>query len=222
MTDYSAWFTGADIKAILQGLKVWPSDGDESPDGEDLQTLFQEQCDISADAVKSEFEERTGRKPFLVTRATLTHTATTPDGLLQLRIPAKTVVSVSVGGSTVDSTTYWTQPETASLTGAPIEFIQFSSNYYGGRVWTRPNQISIVADYGYSDTIPAAVWRAGTNMAALMAISSIQGEQDLGSISEDSFSAGYDLVGPIDDKTRMKLWPDQWERIIKIYTRVTC
>lgn len=222
MPDYSQWFSGNDVANVLKGLQVWPADGDESPDGSDLQELFQEQCDISADAVKSEFEQRTGWTPFLATRATLPHSATTPNGSLQLSIPALQIHSVTIGGSVIDDTTYWTQPATAALTGKPIEFIQFSQNYFGGRVWTKPNQITIDADYGYADAIPADVWRAGINMAALHTIAGIQGEQDLSSISEDGFSAGYDLVGPIDDKVRKDIWPAAWERVIKVYTRVTC
>ena len=224
MPDYSTWFSGDDIATILKGLKVWPAADDTSPDGSDLEELFQEQCDISADAVKDEFETRTGRKPFLITRATLPHDTTTTDGMLHLSIPAKTIYGVNISGSVtpVDPTTYWTYPTTSALTGSPIEFIQFSQNYFGGRVATKPNQIVVDADYGYSNTIPAMVWRAGSNMAALMAISSIQGESDLSSISEDGFSQSFDLVGPIDDKTRMKLWPEQWEKVIRAYTRITC
>lgn len=220
MPDYSQWFNGSDIAAALKGLKVWPAEGDVSPDGSDLQELFLEQCELSADAVKSEFEERTGRKPFLIQRATIGHTSTNGNGVLALRIPAKTIYSVTIGGSAVDASTYWTQPETAALTGAPIEFIQFSQGYFSGRVWTKPNQIAIDADWGYADRIPADVWRAGMNMATLHTISGIQGEQDLGSISEDGFSAGYDLVGPIDDKVRKDIWPQQWEKVVGRYTRI--
>lgn len=222
MPDYSQWFDGDDIAAMLKGLQVWPTDGDQSPDGSDLQELFSEQCAIAADAVRAEFENRTGRKPFLVTRATLPHTATTPDGVLALLSPAKSIYGVTVGGQTIDPATYWTLPETAALTGAPIEFIRFSQNYFGGRVWAKPQQIMVDADYGYADAIPADVWRAGKDMATLYAIAGIQGEQDLGSISEDRFSQGFDLVGPIDDKVRKDLWPQQWEKVIRQYTRVVC
>lgn len=220
MPDYSAWPTGSDIAAALKGLKVWPADGDESPDGSDLQELFLEQCEISADAVRDEFERRTGWRPFLTRRATIPHTATTPGGSLKLSVPAKTIYSVTIGGSVVNADTYWTQPETSILTGAPIEFIQFSQNYFGGRVWTKPNQIIIDADFGHGDTVPADVWRAASNMATLHAIAGIQGEQDLASISEDGFSAGYDLVGPIDDKVRKDIWPQQWEKVIQRWTRI--
>jgi len=222
MPDYSAWFGAQEIASILKGLQVWPASGDLSPDGSDLADLFLEQCTIAADAVKAEFENRTGWKPFLIERAVVAHSSTTPGGLLQLAIPARTIYSVTIGGTAVDAATYWTQPATSALTGKPIEFIQFSQNYFGGRIYNTPNKITIDADYGYTDLIPADVWRAGTNMAALHTIASIQGEQDIGSISEDSFSISQDLVGPIDDKVRKDFWPAQWERIIRSYTRQTC
>jgi|GEM_PF-5527299 len=222
MPDYTQWFDGSVIEDRMKGLQVWPAPGDTSPDGSDLAVLFAEQCQIGADAAKAEFENRTGWKPFLVTRATLAHSATTPDGLLQLLMPAKTIYSVTVSGSAIDPSTYWTMPQTAALTGAPIQFIQLSQNYFGGRVYNTPNKIVVDADYGYSDKIPADVYGAAVNMAVLYAIAGIQGESDIGSVSEDGFSISSDLVGPIDDKVRKDIWPAQWEKIIRTYMRMTC
>lgn len=219
MPDYSQWPGGEAIAERMKGLQVWPASGDVSPDGSDLATLFLEQCQVGADSAKAEFENRTGWKPFLIQRATLAHSATTPNGLLELAIPAKTIYSVTVGGNALDAATYWTQPATAALTGAPIQFIQFSQNYFGGRVYNTPNKITIDADYGYCALLPADVYAVATDMATLYAIAGIQGAADIGSISEDGFSISNDLVGPIDDKVRKEMWPARWERIIHSYIR---
>jgi len=222
MPNYSVWPGGAQIAARMKGLQVWPAPGDLSPDGSDLATLFLEQCQVGADSAKAEFENRTGWTPFLITRATLAHSATTPNGMLELAIPAKTIYSVTIGGVALGAATYWTLPATAALTGKPIQFIQFSQNYFGGRAYNTPNKITIDADYGYCDVLPADVYAAATDMAVLYAIAGIQGEQDIGSIGEDGFNISQDLVGPIDDKVRKDIWPARWERIIRSRTRITC
>lgn len=219
-TRYDAWFTQSDVVGNMKALQIYPAAGDLSPDGSNMQSLFDTQCGIAADAVKADFERQTGRKPFLATRATLNHTATTPNGLLMLLAPAMTIHAVTVQGSIIDPSLYWTMPETTILTGDAIDSIQFSQNYFGGRIWTKPQQIAVDADYGYCTTIPADVWGAGLNMAALYALMGIQGEQDMGSIGEDGFNMSFDLVGPIDDKVRKDLWPKVWKNVMKRYTVV--
>ena len=219
-TRYDAWFTQGDVIDDMKAMQIYPAAEDLSPDGTSMQTLFDTQCAIAADAIKADFERRTGRKPFLATRATLNHTATTPNGLLMLLAPAMNIYSVTVQGSVIDPSLYWTMPETTSLTGDAIDSIQLSQNYFGGRVWTKPQQIAVDADYGYCTTILPDVWATGLSMASLYALMAIQGQQDMGSIGEDGFNMSFDLVGPIDDKVRKDVWPKQWDNIIKRYTVV--
>lgn len=219
-TPYDAWFTKADVITKMQAWQIYPAAEDLSPDGTNMQSLFDDQCQLGADAMKADFERQTGRKPFLATRATLNHTATTPNGLLMLLAPAMAIHSVTVQGSVIDASLYWTLPETTILTGDAIDSIQFSQNYFGGRVWTKPQQIAVDADYGYCTSIPADVWAAGCNMAALYALMAIQGQQDMGSIGEDGFNMSFDLVGPIDDKVRKDVYPKEWKNVIQRYTVV--
>lgn len=217
---YTQWFTGVTVARVLKGLQVWPVAGALSPDGTDLATLFQEQCDIAAAAIVDDIEMKTGRKPFLITRGVIPHSQTEYGGRLMLKVPARTIYSVSIGGNVIDASTYWTEPSEAAITGQPTESIQFASNYGNGFNFIYPNRILVDADFGSYAAVPPILYQAGLNMAALFSIATIQGEQDLASISEEGFSVGSDVVGPIDDKVRKDFWPEQYKRAWQSFVRV--
>lgn len=232
MPDYTAWFGSADVIKVLKSLQVWPAASDLSPDGTLLVTLFTEQAGISADAIKDDIETITGRKPLLATRAIVPHSQTEPGGRLLLKVPARTIYGVNIGGtyaglvitggSAIASTTYWAEPSEYSVTGQPIESIQFSSNYAPGFSYAFPNQILVDALFGSYLTIPPALWRVGLRYATLDTLASIQGYPDVAAWSEDGFSEASDQVGPIDDKTKLSLWQEQYERTVKRFVRVVC
>lgn len=226
-TDYTTWFQGSDVANVLKSLQVWPVAGDESPDGSDLETLFQEQCDISAAAIPSDIEMKTGRKPFLAKIATIQHSQFGSNGMLQLLAPARSITSISIGGNALEASQYYVYPPESSFTGEPITAISFGPSYgnsWGGGYYNAypalPNQIAVTGLFGSYEKVPAILYRAGLNMAALLTIATIQGEQDLASISEDGYSIQSDTVGPIDDKVRINFWPAQYEAAWKSYVRV--
>lgn len=210
--DYSQWPQSSDIESALRALKVWPTDTDE-------QGYVTTQATIQVNAVAQEVENITGYHPFLAVRETRYFDATDGNGVLWLDSGLLSVGSISVAGGAplVANTGYW-------LRGSkkPYSMVTFAANYYGGLVWSTPNQIAIDGDWGYSYTVPADLWAAVKDMATLQTLIAMQGAPDIASRSQEGLSIAYDLVGPIDDKTRLKAIPDRFDAVVEKYKRVVC
>lgn len=216
----SKWFSGSDIADILRTLQVWPDDTD-------MRALFTTQCGLSAAAMKAEFEHLTGRKPFLATAGTRYETSTDGRGYLDLSAPLLAAApTIVIGDRTlVENTDFYLMPANALMDGEAFTGIQFTSPYFNGAAfYTQPNRIAITGTFGWVTAVPADVWRHGANMAALLTVMSVQTSQDVASISQEGFEMSFDLVGPVDDKTRLNSlngFPALWRACISRYTRIT-
>jgi hypothetical protein len=116
---------------------------------------------------------------------------------------------------------FYLMPANAVMDGGVFTGIQFTQPYFSGEAYyTQPNRIAITGTFGWVTAVPADVWRHGANMAALLTVMAVQTSQDVASINQEGFSISYDLVGPIDDKTRLNNFPKMWSACVSRYVKV--
>lgn len=85
----------------------------------------------------------------------------------------------------------------------------------------KPRSIVVRGTWGQFDKWPADLYHAAVDRAAGVTLSAVNQEQELASLSQDSFSEQYDLVGPIDQKRALDFWGQVFEGVVKTYAKPT-
>jgi hypothetical protein len=216
MADYSQNPSALDVERLLKSATYWPTNA--------AQIIYaQEQAQITVDGAISEFEERTGWKPFLADTVAYTDyfDATDGEGYLDFGGGAVEIVSVTVQGSSyVQGVQWWPYPSNALRKKEPYTGIRFNSSVFGWARNPRPNQIAVTAKWGYSTVMPAAAWLAIMRLAAAQTLGQIENAQGVASISQDGFSKAFDVVGVVTQKDLLQELIKRFDKIVEIYTRV--
>lgn len=218
MADFTDWPTATDIEVKLKSAAYWPTDATKI-------LLAQEQCTIAVAAVVSEFERRTGWKPFLAgaTDSTWYFDATDPYGELSLDGGFVSITSVTISGNLQTlNTNYTTEPRNATGLGEPITRLNFPYGGYRYGFPTVPNSIVIVGRRGFTTTLVGYedVWQAVQEAAAVMVLASIENLQSIASLGMDGFSKSLDIVGILTQKDVAQLWAKNFTAKVQQYSRV--
>lgn len=216
MADLTTWPTWEDVRNKLMSASFWPTDTNK-------QALAQEQAEIAVASVVAEFERRTGWMPFLADAVAGTWYFDNTDAYGELAFDGGfvTISSLTINGTLQTlNTNYTTEPRNAVNLGQPITRINMVHGGFRTGYPTTPNNIVVVGRRGYTTTLPADVWQAVQEMAALVALTSVENLQSIASISMDGFSKAFDVVGVITQKDLLTSWGKKFDVKVQQYMRV--
>lgn len=211
--------SAADVEALLKSSSYWPTDATKAE-------FARLQAAIGASAAADEWERVTGWAPFLVDKsvATTREFWDGPDsrGFLDFEGGALEVESVSVNGNALVAGGYGgyrLEPENAASRHKPITGLHLG--YRAGFYNLHAQPIVVKALWGWGRTLPADVWQAIQQKAALIALTQIENLQNIASISEDGFTKAFDVVGVVTQKDLVTLvWGKSFNTTAERYVRV--
>lgn len=214
---YTSYPTAADVENWLRSSTFWPVD-------ENQITRAQTQAEIAASAAAEEWETLVGWRPFLAgAESTLrTFDATDSTGWLDFEGGAVSVEAVAIATTVLQvEEQYWLTPSNAGSQSRPFTGIQFSPAYQT-LGWRRPGGISVTARWGYGAEVPADVFQACLQRAAINTLRAIPNEQGLASISQDGFSKALDVVGVLTQKDIAQGGDKDFTVLAARYARMVC
>jgi hypothetical protein len=214
---YTSYPTAGDVENWLRSSTFWPED-------ENQVLRAQSQAQIAAVAAVDEWETLTGWRPFLAGAEDEVRAfdATDSTGWLDFEGGAVSVSSVSIATTVLTlGEQYWLTPGNAASQGRPFTGIQFSPRYQT-LGWRRPGGISVTARWGYDAELPADVFQACLQRAAINTLRAIPNEQGLASISQEGFSKALDVVGVLTQKDIAQGGDKDFTVLAARYARVVC
>lgn len=202
----------------MKSVGAWPSDST-------AQAFATEQASICVAGSIKEWERRTGWIPFKKqsTDTTRDFTRTDPYGYLELNGGILEVTSIVVGTRTyIQNEDYKLMRLNSAQGERPFDGIRFKQpvNAYSTRpIWG--TEIEVTGKWGFSENIPADVWKAILRQAGVDTLSQLENQQDIAGISQDGFSKQFDIVGVITQKDLLNEWSKIFDRTVGLYRRVT-
>lgn len=202
----------------MKSVGAWPSDAT-------AQAFATEQASICVAGSIKEWERRTGWIPFKKqsTDTTREYERTDPYGKLDLKAGLLSVTSVTVGTRTyIQNEDYKLLRLNSAQNEYPFDGIYFKYpiNAYNTRpIWG--TEIVITGKWGFSEDIPADVWKAILRQAGVDTLSQLENQQDIASIGQDGFSKAFDVVGVITQKDLLTEWSKIFDQTVGLYRRVT-
>ena len=229
MPFYDAWPNSSDVEVLLKSAAYWP---DGTPDS--AKVLYaQEEAAIGIAAAIDEFEHRTGWSPFWSPANTSSTRSLVVEarrfassGVVGLNAGLLRLDSVAINGVAVplNNTAFRAHPSDAIERGKPLTRLQFLSLWAARFSWSsRPVEIAVTGRWGYCTEIPHDVWGNVLQYGAVIALSQLENQQSIGSISQDGFSKSFDIVGilqPRDLAGPQGIWGKNFEKCCEHYKRV--
>ncbi len=125
------------------------------------------------------------------------------------------LTSVSISGTTLDTSQYFSCPTNTLAKGRPITGIEFYRVYY---VASLPRSVSVIGKWGYCDTLPDSVFNAVLHYAAstLLASVSFGVSQGLAGKKEGDEEWRY---GNDDFKMGADMWAKEFQEVVRRYQR---
>jgi hypothetical protein len=114
----------------------------------------------------------------------------------------------------VEGEDFFLEDANAPADGKPYTQVRFARN-----IWGKPQSLLITGRWGYADEYPADAWEAIRQYAALLALTGLNIEQDVASISQPGLTKELDTVGTITPKDILIEWPKLFRAAAKRYRR---
>lgn len=200
--DYSTPPNAKTVEAFLKGATFWPTDPNK-------QRLAEFNAQLVVDAALNEWENLTGYTPFLASTVASTRTFY----IDSKRFSEAGVIPIDGGLARFDSATFTgaygvpggrfiPKPDNAVVKKQPITWLHYPMFRHRGYATSRdfPLEISVTGLWGYATSFPPAAYNAINQRAAVNLLRQIENQQSLASISQDSFSKEYDIVGILTQK----------------------
>lgn len=213
----SAYPIGDDLKAFLYAANLIDSATD--PTGRAASINY----DATANAAKTEFERRTGRK-FLVATASARafDPPTSLDGILDTGEEFTSISSITwLGTPMVVTEEYLLLPLDAVDRGIPYNRIAFFQRYSSPVTWASKGQLVVTATWGRGSSIPDDAFDGILKGAAARLGAQLQGYLTRGAseIRQDDAAVKFDMAhGMLGGLAGV--WAADFERVIMEYRRV--